>query len=161
MGRGAVEVERVATRPLVIIGVDPGKRTGVACYVTGHGLPYRAELAAEDATDKVAEWLTSRIFDGTHVVIAIERFQIGTATTKKSRQYDALFVRGQLQRLARNLHLNVRHVNQSDSKRVARDTLLKKLGWHHESVHVNDAERIVLTALARERPTEFAEVIGL
>lgn len=121
----------------------------------------RASIPAADA----AVWVSSRILKlhgDCEIIIAVERFQTGQSTVKKTRQNDPTEITGQLRYIARNSRAKFVLVNQSDSKKLGNDRQLKKAGWWTIGHgHINDAARVALHTLAVYRPEEFVKVIGL
>lgn len=148
----------VDDRPLFIIGVDPGKATGIGAYTSGK-IVGRIELPA----DEVAEYLAMNVLPALHsnrVIIGVERYVFGVGATRKTRQNDPARITGQLEDLARRFSAELHMVNQADSKRLASDATLKKLGWwvRDPAGHMNDGVRVVLTTLAQLDVTEFTRV---
>ena len=155
--------ERLAdlTRPtLVIFGADPGKEAGLVMCVHGK-IVDRASLHADEASP----WVAARILKlppNCQIIIAVERFQTGAGTVKKTRQTDPTEITGQLRLIARNSKAKFVQVNQSDSKKLGNDAVLRKAGWWTIGHgHINDAARVALHTLAVTRPDEFARVVGL
>ena len=149
----------VDDRPLFIIGVDPGKATGISVY-TGGKLIHHDTVPADEVYETIA-LRTLPALHGLRVVIGVERYTYGINATKKSRQTDAMEIMGQLEGAAKIYHAEFRLINQSDTKKLASNTTLKSIGWwvHDPEGHTNDASRVALTTLAQVRPTEFAKLI--
>lgn len=149
-------------RTLIIFGVDPGKETGVVVYTHGK-LIGRVQLPAAD----VISWIVNRLLEiditEHRIVIAVERYNIGTNTVKKTRQTDPLEIIGQLRAVARNSSIFFTTPNQADTKKIGRDAVLRRIGWftQDQAGHINDAARVALHTLAVERPNEYASVVGL
>jgi hypothetical protein len=134
----------------VLIGVDPGKTTGLFLYsnrprfgfldrkylfdeVTADDMPKRISDLIVKATDYVG-------FSGVHV--AVERYIITGRTAKLSQQVDALEVTGMVKALAR-LHTStpVRQYMKANL-RFANDGALRKAGWYSSKLgHATDAAR--------------------
>ena len=151
----------LSERELVIIGVDPGKETGVVLY-RKNKLREKASLPAAEVTP----WVLHRLDDYDpayfRIIIAVERYNIGPHTVKKTRQLDALDLMSQLKLTACHRHVKFRTVNQADSKKLAGDRRLKDIGWFTIGHgHINDGARVALTTLAREDATVFADLVGL
>lgn len=153
--------QRVAVddRPLFIIGVDPGKMTGVSAYANGK-LHMHKELPA----DEVTEYLSLKVLPALHdmrVVIGVERYTFGVGATRKSRQLDPVKLTGQLEDVARRYAAEFVLINQADSKRMAPDRVLRLIGWYVRTAegHANDASRVVYTTLAQVNLTEFTKLV--
>lgn len=152
-------------KKLVIIGVDPGKETGLALYFN-RSLLTKDSVAASEVLTRVSRWVHNtlgKFGDNAQVIIAVERYQVGGNTVKKTRQPDAVEILGALRLIARgNPQVRVVVSNASDAKKIASPATLKRIGWWTPGHgHINDATCQIIRALAAERPEEFAEVIGL
>lgn len=133
-----------------VIGVDPGKTTGLA-LLTGSRLTQVAVPFAE-VEDTLRLWLASEVI----TYVGIERFVITRNTARKTQQTDALKVSGVVQNLVER---SERHVvvyqNMSDAKRLGNPVMLRKLGWRRTGVnasHMNDAASQVFKLVATRRP---------
>src|SRR6478735_1206560 len=94
-----------------VIGVDPGKITGLA-LLHGESLT-RVAVPLAEVEDVLRVWLASEV--RTHV--AIERFVITRNTARKTQQTDALKVSGIVENLVLHAeHHEVRYQNMSDAK---------------------------------------------
>lgn len=142
------------SKQFVVMGVDPGKTTGMFIY-SPHGRlgGYRHELkpffawqqfGAEDAAlvlnNEIVD-LTSR-YGPSGVHIAVERFIINSRTAKSSQQADALEITGMIKGFAR-LHTPnpVRQYMKANLK-FASDDALRKVGWYCAQMgHATDAAR--------------------
>jgi hypothetical protein len=152
-------------RQLVIIGVDPGKATGLALYFN-RSLIAKNSLPAGDVGGEINRWIgvaKTKFAENVRIIIAVERYQTGGNTVKKTRQADPVEVLGACRLIARtDPMISVIVSNASDAKKIASPATLKRIGWWtpgHD--HINDATCQVMRTLAAERPEEFAEVIGL
>lgn len=153
------------SKQLVVIGVDPGKATGLALYYNLK-LIAKNSLPANDAPREISRWITvakEKFQVDVQIIIAVERYQTGGNTVKKTRQADPVELLGACRMIARgDPAVSVITSNASDAKKVGNPTTLKRIGWWtagHD--HINDATSQVLRTLAAVRPLEFAEVIGL
>jgi hypothetical protein len=160
-----LEVGYVRSKHLVIIGVDPGKATGLALYYNGH-LIAKNSLPANDSPTEISRWIINaktKFQGNAQIIIAVERYQTGGSTVKKTRQADPVELLGACRMIARgDPAVSVVTSNASDAKKVGNPTTLKRIGWWtpgHD--HINDAASQVLRTLAAVRPLEFAEVIGV
>ena len=149
--RNAIETESENAVPdYVIIGVDPGKTTGLFMF-SNHprygfldDMILRAEITAED----VPKYMTSLIvkavdyvgYGGVH--IAVERFVITGRTAKLSQQADALEVTGMVRAFAQ-LHTSNRIKQYMKANlKFANDAALRKAGWYSaKQGHATDAAR--------------------
>jgi hypothetical protein len=148
------------TKTIVIFGADPGREAGLVMCVAGK-LVEKASVPA----DQAASWVATRLLKlptGCHVIIAVERFQVGAGTVKKTQQSDPTEITGQLRYVARNSRVKFVLVNQSDSKKLGNDRQLRKAGWWTIGHgHINDAARVALHTLAVYRPDVFARLLDL
>jgi hypothetical protein len=133
-----------------VIGVDPGKLTGLA-LLHGESLT-RVAVPLTQVEDVLRVWLASE----TLTDVAIERFVITRNTARKTQQLDAIKVSGIVENLV--MHIDYHRVvyqNMSDAKRFGNPALMKALGWWEtgkHSSHKNDATSQVLKLLADRHP---------
>lgn len=153
------------SKQLVVIGVDPGKATGLALYFNLR-LIAKNSLPVGDVPREISRWITvakERYQTDVQIIIAVERYQTGSSTVKKTRQADPVELLGACRLIARgDPAISVLTSNASDAKKVGNPITLKKIGWWtagHD--HINDAAAQVLRTLAAVRPLEFAEIIGV
>lgn len=141
-------------KSFVVIGIDPGKTTGMFIY-SPHGRigpgwtglkPFYAwsQFGAEDAAltlnGEIVDLTTRYSPSGVH--IAVERFIINSRTAKSSQQTDALEITGMVKGFAR-LHTPnpVRQYMKANLK-FANDAALRRAGWHSSKLgHATDAAR--------------------
>lgn len=142
------------SKQLVVMGVDPGKMTGVFLYSPNgrigagwDGLkPYVhwLEVEAKHAPillHQTIQDLAER-YGHANVHIAVERFIINTRTAKSSQQTDALEITGMVKGFAR-LHTPnpVRQYMKANLK-FANDAALRRAGWYSAQYgHATDAAR--------------------
>jgi hypothetical protein len=156
----------VTESQLVVIGVDPGKATGIACFIDRE-LSWTMELPVDEVAEEIEVYCQHRRERAARddveltIIIAVERYTIGLNTVKKTRQTAALEIIGQLERVARELDAVFIRQNASDAKKIGNPALLKRLNWWTYIDHINDAEAHVLAALASKHPTVFAQLIGM
>lgn len=134
----------------VLIGVDPGKTTGLFLYSNAPRFGFldrqllRDEVAAEEMPKRVSDLIvkaTNYVGFG-RVHIAVERYIITGRTAKLSQQSDALEVTGMVKAFAR-LHTSnsVRQYMKANLK-FANDNALKRAGWYSSKLgHATDAAR--------------------
>lgn len=92
-------------------------------------------------------------------LIVIEDFRISTATVKKTRQYDALYIIGALRYIAWKAGVNL-EMHLPHEREFATNARLKEMGWRNitEGGHADDATRHLLVTLVRQGvvdPTRF------
>lgn len=152
---------------LIVIGVDPGNTTGIACFNVAN-LAWTMELSSDEVTEEIGSYIRTRrdLAAGEDVeltiIIAVERYNIGATTVKKTRQPAALAITGQLEQLARELNVTIVKINASDAKRIGGKATLQRIKWYDPiNRHANDACSQVLAVLARRRPSVFAEIVGV
>ena len=139
---------------LVVMGVDPGKTTGVFLYSPSgrvgpdtSGLkPYVhwVEIEAKHAPIALNHMITdlAERYGPSGVHIAVERFIINARTAKSSQQTDALEITGMVKGFAR-LHTPnpVRQYMKANLK-FANDNALRRSGWYSAPMgHATDAAR--------------------
>ena len=151
---------------MIIIGVDPGKVTGLAVWCDrrcGSDHPERpdtSEVANADVCGAMLRRMLSE-HDGVKPnLIAVERFVQGS---RKTRQPDALHVTGAVGGIASELGVKVVYQSPSPALKIAPNTLLRRIGWYVASPgqHANAAQRHVLLALATFFPETFARLTGV
>jgi hypothetical protein len=133
-----------------VIGVDPGKLTGLA-LLHGDSLT-RVVAPVPEVEDILRVWLASEVVTD----VAIERFVITRNTARKTQQLDAIKVSGIVENLVMHVdHHRVVYQNMSDAKRFGNPQLMRALGWWEtgrHSSHKNDATSQVLKLLADRYP---------
>jgi hypothetical protein len=140
-----------------IIGVDPGKVTGLARLFRGKLTT--VAVPAIEVRSVIIPWLA----DTVPAVVGCERFVITTETAKHTAQHHALevtgVVRSEVERDGRHVILDQ---NMSDSKRFASRELRVALGWiaHGSGArHCNDAVCQLVRALYLKYPRVFHEIV--
>jgi hypothetical protein len=134
----------------ILIGVDPGKTTGLFVYSNGPRFGFLDRQYLRDQVD--AEQMPKRMSDlivkatdyvgygGVH--IAVERYIVTGRTAKLSQQTDALEVTGMVKAFA-TLHTSnsIRQYMKANLK-FANDAALRRAGWHSSKLgHATDAAR--------------------
>lgn len=146
----------------MIIGIDPGKTTGIAVYFRGEIL-LTTEVPAAEVADYVRE-IISRYNDDIIVDIVTERYVISAETGKRSQQPDALYVIGELRALTHSWWLTGFYLqNPADAKKCASNRILRQLGWFVKGdfPHANDALRHVALRLLTRHPDVYAKLLGI
>ena len=156
-GDGPSPQRRSAPR-VRVIGVDPGKTTGLVYFVDGE-IASAVAVALVEVEDVLRLWLATE----ERVTVAIERFVITARTGKKTQQTDALKVSGIVENLVlRADHHVLVYQNMSDAKKLGSPKIQRALGWRRtgkNAQHMNDATSQVLKALADHHLSAFLQVI--
>jgi hypothetical protein len=145
-------------KPLVVIGVDPGKKTGI-CYLDvdedGEIRRQVIEVGRDDVAKMLAAWMINSDPDADREM-AVERYTILDSTVRKTRQPDALKVIGVAEDIARQAGFGFSFHAPADCKKLVTDDLLKRLGWYSTRLgHANDATRPALRTVLLRRATVF------
>lgn len=139
--------------PKLIIGVDPGKTTGLAWLLDDEFTS--VDLPPLEACDQVERLLRRR--GDRPALVAAERYNITQQTVKLSRQYDALEVIGALRWLAHAHRATFVLQGASDAQRCGNREVLRTLGWWSPGGdHRNKAAAQVALAYQQTFPHEFA-----
>jgi len=149
-------------RDYVLIGVDPGKMTGVYVYFEDgvrDAVQYPREEITLHTADALGRWATRYGSDNIH--IAIEKYIITPNTAKLSQQTDALEVTGMVKGLAQiNGITDVRQYAKSNLK-YANDDMLRSVGWGIASLrHANDAARQTFALLKEIDHPRWAKMVA-
>lgn len=151
-------------RSICVIGVDPGKKTGIACLrVTGGFVRHETmECDQVDVVPYVEGLLKGTDLASVDVFIGVQRFTINRSTHKKTRQPAASEIVGVVQELGRKYNVTVDVQSASTAARFI-DMTLRRLGIYTVSRggHANDAMRHALLTLLVYRPEVMARVLGL
>lgn len=131
--------------PRFVLGIDPGKTTGVALYdlLTEH------IDGAELAEDEVGRWLETIIFQVRPAVV-IESFTITQHTARNSQAPWSLEIIGMARHFAAKHGCSFTLQRPADAKAFSTDARLKALGWWRPGKgHMADAQRHTLLFLAK------------
>lgn len=142
-----------------IIAVDPGKASGIACFLLDTA-PSEPELlwSIECQPAEYAEPLRAAIGEalvaGSVLAIVCERFTINAQTVRNTQAPYSLEQIGVLKQIMRDSGINeneLKYQNPSDAKRMFSNEALKKLGYWHKGGegHALDAIRHGLLYLAK------------
>lgn len=139
-------------RPKVrVIGVDPGKTTGLM-LLNDDDVVVQVAATFVEVEEVLRLWLSSEIV----TIVAVERFVITRNTARKTQQTDALKVSGVVQNLVERSRLHeVVYQNMSDAKKLGSPTMLRALGWYRvgrNARHMNDAASQVFKLVASRYP---------
>lgn len=137
----------------MIIGIDPGTTTGLATYSETSRKFIATQMPMWDAIS----WVEQVVYEGRVIdAVAVERFDVGAGTLRKTWQPDALYVIGALKYVCFDL---VIEQSRADAKGFATDEKLQKLGVSYPTDHARDAMRQVVLWLARNDVTTFKDVM--
>ena len=137
---------------MLIIGVDPGKVTGLS-YSFVSGDEFRFSFSHElDAYSAVYEvWYYIDGFADPEITVACERFDIDDNTHKKARQYEPLDVTGALLYKCMQYGHKFVQYGRADAKNFGTDRKLKVMGMWMGTPdgHANDSSRQIVLHLAK------------
>lgn len=137
------------------IGIDPGKATGFA--VLRRGIVTTSELDFNETCIT----LESLLQEPHDIVVAIERFTFQAASTRMTRQYDALELIGVTRFLCTKYKKYLRIYGAAEAARIGSPAVLKKLGWWTSGKdHANKATAQIATALSNIYPQEFENLLN-
>lgn len=135
---------------MLIIGIDPGKTSGLALYTVETKHMHGTEIGFNDFGDWFNTSLANLKTAGTEVVVVIERFTIAANTIKKSQDaHWSLELIGVTRYLCHCYSTHLMFQMPSDAKHYATDEKLRKAEWYLPGKkHANDAMRHVSLAMA-------------
>jgi hypothetical protein len=147
---------------MILIGVDPGKVTGISIwwdpdfYERAHAL----DVMEVDDSTKVTARIRERLDGARPHLMAVERFH---QDPRKTSQPAASEVTGAVRSLAEELHVRCVYQSPSPAKRIASTALLKRLGWWFPTPdgHQNAATAHVLLLMATFMPVKFGQLTGI
>jgi hypothetical protein len=152
----------VTRRRPVLIGIDPGKTTGVATYDKGRFAAL--QLAAEDVLPYLRGWVEGQTSRGEQVDIGLERFTEGTAPGHHvSTQGDAeVVIDGVVHEFAAEPLVQVQLQSAADVKKTVTNRHLRKMGWYvgASAPHANDAGRHLGFRMLVRHPEEYTRVLA-
>lgn len=150
---------------MILVGVDPGKVTGIAVWWD----PF-----VYDNSAKKADVDTAEVENSTAVVPVIRRilenrrpFAVGVEryiqNSRKTHQPAASEVTGAVKSLCEELLVRCVYQSPGPAKRAGSTKALKKLGWWTPTPdgHANAALGHVLLLMASVTPQRYAELTGL
>jgi len=134
----------------VLIGVDPGKTTGLFLYSNASRFGFldrrylHDQVDAEDAPKRISDVIVKATdyvgYSGVH--IAVERFIITGRTAKLSQQTDALEITGMVKGFAALRTSNPVRQYMKANLKFANDAALRRAGWYSAQMgHATDAAR--------------------
>lgn len=146
---------------MIIVGVDPGKTTGLAVW---RQLGWETPLVTTEVADfnQVPTVLREMLCRQRPTLIACERFTTQPGS-RLSAQPEAPWVIGAVRSLAQDLLVRVVYQSPGPAKKIAPNPLLRKINWYTPGGggHHNDASRHIVLALASYFPDTFAELVGV
>lgn len=136
----------------LIIGVDPGKMTGLAWLIDD---TFKStDLAVLNACTVMDMLL--REYEGCPIIIAVERYSITQQTSRLTRQYDALEVIGVCRWFAHSHDAQFLLQSAAAAQRCGNRDVLRALGWWKPGGdHLNKAAAQVALAYQTTSPLEF------
>jgi hypothetical protein len=150
---------------MILVGIDPGKVTGVAVWhdPTVFNTSRYGELDVAEVEDSEAVVpVLRRMLDGRRpTLVAIERFvQTGRRMTF---QPHAQQVVGAVRSFCFEERVPLVFQQPGPAKKIAPNATLRRLGWLNTSPdqHANDATRHVLLVMATHHVAVYARVVGI
>lgn len=144
----------------VVIGVDPGLKSGVAVFDSRR--PADLELHTLDF-DATCAFVDSRLVDESVPVDVVgERYTIG-GRRPLTNQPDALELLGVLRWLAFRHEVRHYRYGASDAQRVGGRDVLRRLGWYRpvRGDHLEKAANQVVVHLHSHYPRLLADMLGI
>jgi hypothetical protein len=137
----------------MIVGIDPGKTTGIAVWNDG---ALDLSMTGEYDVTGVYSFLDRHCGEFGHQ--QVEWFTISERTTKTSIDYSAIHLIGAVQFAAWRCGHPVSYSRPAEAKTQFPDAALRQAGFWHRSDHVRDATRHLCMALVSMRlidPLQF------
>jgi hypothetical protein len=126
--------------PRFVLGVDPGKRTGISLY----DLLLEDHFGQEESYEHVG-YVLERLIERHRPDVAIEQFVMNINTVKNTQAPWSLKVMGIAEYLAAKYECRCVIQAQSSAKRFSTDARLRALGWYLPGKgHANDGSRQTL-----------------
>lgn len=151
---------------MILVGVDPGKVTGVAIWwdSTEFDGTNHLDIDTCEVTDaSQVPTVIRRMLDGQRpTLILCERFNSAGGKALTS-QPDAQQIVGMMRSLAEELQCRCVYQSPGPAKKIMPNSRLKKIGWYTSTKdgHANDAARHVGLGLASFYPATFARLVDL
>lgn len=142
---------------VIIIGVDPGKTTGLAWYSDGkfNSGDYSSLNACDVIHNLLNNYHRSKI-------IAVERYNITRQTIRFTRQYDALEIIGTCRWFSHRFAAEFILQDASAAQYSGNVLLLKQLQWWVSGKdHCNKAASQVVLACQRAFPNHIQDKLNL
>jgi len=147
---------------LHVVGIDPGKLTGIASWTRQ---TFQASLVPADEVvpslrTLLASWSSTEFQP--RVIVSTERYFLNATSHKKSRQYDAQYLIGAIKMLCSDEHVRFTQYPRSFTKRCGNPERLRRLGMHTPGPdHADSATGQVIAALLEFHPDEIARLESL
>jgi len=153
---------------MIVIGVDPGKITGIAfwCSPDAAARPWLQGgpwLLTEVPAYKAVKTIRMVMRSCVPTRIACERFVQGSGRRAMTHQPEAPELTGELRELARAYDCHFSLQLPGPAKKMAPNSVLKKIGAYLPTPdgHANDGARQVIRALALDHKPYFVELLGI
>lgn len=149
---------------VILVGVDPGKVTGIAVWWSPAVFDTSGKPTPLDTAEVEASAVRSvllRMLDGERpTLMAVERYIQGQ---KKTHQPEANEVIGTVKSLAEELLVRCVYQNPAPAKKIGTTARLKRLGFYvaTKDNHANSATAHMLLLMATSHPTVYAELVGI
>lgn len=150
----------------MILGVDPGKFTGVAVWWSrDHFANTEVEMvdtAVVEAPDDVVTVVRKMTLNEQPTLIACERFVVAPGA-KLSSQPDASRICTEVRSFAQAVGRRVVWQSPGPAKKIAPVSLLNKLHYRRrgQTDHEDNATQHIMLCLATYFPDAFAKIIGI
>lgn len=160
-----MEQPNLDERHWCVVGVDPGKQTGIAFFAWRPRSDIKDSLFGSVALPamEVASWI-GWVMDDTNVQhVFCEPYIFVQRTVKMTRQNDAIEVIGSVRNLCKERDVKFKLLQQNAAKKLGNITLLKQFGWHcsgDPDNHTNDAASQVALGLATYFPGTFQKLVS-
>lgn len=145
-----------------VLGVDPGATVGLFyVHVAYEKWPTSSEVRSDFQAwqldrAKAAAVIELQLREHPETFVAVERYVITQKTAKLTQQPAALEFIGIVRQLCDKSGSQMVTQMKSDVSRMARNTVLKELGWWQAGKdHANDAARHALFGLSGHNPRVF------
>lgn len=151
---------------MILVGVDPGKVTGIAVWWSPdfYDSTERGALGPVDTAEveySAVRPVLLRMLNGERpTLMAGERY---VKNARKTNQPEADQVLGVVRSLAEELTVRFVYQSPSPAQKIGNPERLRKLGWFVRSKdgHANAALGHMLLLMATFHPTVYAELIGI
>lgn len=141
-----------------IVGVDPGKISGLFIYNSSDTLHLHTEIdecGRNDLLHRIEESLRS------FSIIACERFTMLPSSRRHTSQTDALEIIGAIKYIASTYDVKCELYGASEASKSGNDATLKLLGWYTPTKdhHANRAAAQVVHALTVHYPKHLQDLL--
>lgn len=149
---------------MILIGVDPGKITGIAVWwspAKWWSEEGKKPLDTAEVEASTVPAVLRRMLDGERpTLMAVERY---VQTQRKTHQPEAQQVIGAVRSLADQLVVRCVYQNPAPAKKMGSTAKLKKLGFYvpTKDNHANSATAHMLLLMATHYPTVYANLLGI